>query len=176
MKTKTLRNVFQDLLTDPNHQSAIMKSITFEEPVGDDRGTIRIASSEPIVPQFKQLEPLKMVKRDPSKDYIPSSSSTSSADTIVTVAMRKSLGYFLFVVSLSQCRFSRCSSSRLVLFLCVFKVNVTVRFIFLIQVKPQHLLPVTGPIILFHIRLIIPVVIRHYLFIHTHLKCFNWRV
>lgn len=69
-----------------------MKSITFEETAGDDRGTTVLTSNEPVIPQFKQLEPLKMVKRDPSKDFIPSSSSTSSADTIVTVAMRKSLG------------------------------------------------------------------------------------
>ena len=42
-------------------------------------------SSQPTVvsPQFKQLEPLKMVKRDISKDFLPSSSSTSSADTII---------------------------------------------------------------------------------------------
>jgi len=33
-----------------------------------------------------------MVKRDLSKEFIPSSSSTSSADTIVNVAMKKSLG------------------------------------------------------------------------------------
>ncbi len=49
-------------------------------------------TNETITPQFKQLEPLKMVKRDLSKEYIPSSSSTSSADTIVTVAIKKTLG------------------------------------------------------------------------------------
>ncbi|CAF0819125.1 unnamed protein product [Rotaria sordida] len=71
--------------------TTIIKTITFEEINEDDLGGKK-ATNENIVSQFKQLEPLKMVKRDHSKDFIPSSSSTSSADTIVTVAMRKSLG------------------------------------------------------------------------------------
>lgn len=71
--------------------TTIIKTITFEE-IGEDELGGKKLSNEPITPQFKQLEPLKMVKRDLSKDYIPSSSSTSSADTVVTVAMRKSLG------------------------------------------------------------------------------------
>lgn len=71
--------------------TTIIKTITLEE-IGEDESGGKKPSNEAIVSQFKQLEPRKMVKRDPSKDYIPSSSSTSSADTIVTVAMRKSLG------------------------------------------------------------------------------------
>jgi hypothetical protein len=86
----------QDFLTDdPNRTTTtattIIKTITFEEAGDDELGGKKL-NNEPIAPQFKQLEPLKMVKRDLSKEYIPSSSSTSSADTIITVAMRKSLG------------------------------------------------------------------------------------
>lgn len=72
----------------------IIKSITSEENLHETLagGRETRMNNEPIVLQFKQLEPLKMVKRDQSKEFLPSSSSTSSADTIVTVAMRKSLG------------------------------------------------------------------------------------
>ncbi|CAF4205658.1 unnamed protein product, partial [Rotaria sp. Silwood2] len=83
-----------NFLTDDTNRiptTTIIKTITFEEIGEDDLGGKK-PTNEKIVSQFKQLEPLKMVKRDHSKDFIPSSSSTSSADTIVTVAMRKSLG------------------------------------------------------------------------------------
>lgn len=68
-----------------------MKSITFEE-TSQDPFELSKHIHEPIISQFKQLEPLKMAKHNLSKDVISSSPSTSSADTIVTVAMRKSLG------------------------------------------------------------------------------------
>ncbi|CAF1170221.1 unnamed protein product [Adineta steineri] len=71
--------------------TTIIKTITFEE-IGEDELGGKKVTNEIVIPQFKQLEPLKLVKRDLSKDFIPSSSSTSSVDTIVTVAMRKSLG------------------------------------------------------------------------------------
>ncbi|CAF1287039.1 unnamed protein product [Rotaria magnacalcarata] len=71
--------------------TTIIKTITLEEIAEDELGGKK-AKTDVTVSQFKQLEPRKMVKRDCSKDLIPSSSSTSSADTIVTVAMRKSLG------------------------------------------------------------------------------------
>ena len=42
-----------------------------------------------------------MVKRDLSKEFLPSSSSTSSADTIVNVAMRKKFRFMKYnIVSL----------------------------------------------------------------------------
>ncbi len=69
--------------------TTIIKTITLEE-IGDDELGGKKVTNEPIIPQFKQLEPLK--KRDHSKEFLPSSSSTSSADTIVNVAMRKNLG------------------------------------------------------------------------------------
>ncbi|UJR15901.1 hypothetical protein I4U23_002824 [Adineta vaga] len=84
-----------NLLIDDTNRSptltTIIKTITFEETSEDDLGGKK-PNNETVTPQFKQLEPLKMVKRDLSKDFIPSSSSASSVDTIVTVAMRKSLG------------------------------------------------------------------------------------
>jgi hypothetical protein len=86
----------KDLLTDDTNRvlttTTIIKTITFEETSEDELRGKQQQTNEQIIPQFKQLEPLKMVKRDPSKEFIPSSSSTSSADTIVTIAMRKSLG------------------------------------------------------------------------------------
>ena len=85
----------EDLLTDdPNRTptTTIIKTITFEETGEDELGGKK-TTNETVTPQFKQLEPLKMVKRDQSKEFLPSSSSTSSADTIVTVAMKKTLGF-----------------------------------------------------------------------------------
>jgi hypothetical protein len=86
----------KDLLIDDTNRTTttttIIKTITFEETAEDNLGGKK-ATNETTIPQFKQLEPLKMVKRDLSKDFLPSSSSASSVDTIVTVAaMRKSLG------------------------------------------------------------------------------------
>jgi len=86
----------KDLLIDdtnriPTTTTTIIKTITFEETSEDDLGGKK-PTNEATIPQFKQLEPLKMVKRDLSKDFLPSSSSASSVDTIVAVAMRKSLG------------------------------------------------------------------------------------
>lgn len=94
----------------PYTTTTIIKTVTLEEPIDDDRTTttkretcITITDTKPssigmtiplqqqqqiVTPQFKQLEPLKMVKRDLSKELITSSSSASSADTIVTVGMR----------------------------------------------------------------------------------------
>jgi hypothetical protein len=84
------------LVIDENNRlpttTTIIKSITFEETVEDELGGKKSSTNDTIVPQFKQLEPMKMVKRDQSKEFIPSSSSTSSVDTIVTVAKKKSLG------------------------------------------------------------------------------------
>lgn len=76
------------------NSSTMIKMITSEETLNEELGGDgdKSRNNEPSVPQFKQLEPLKMVKRDQSKEFLPSSSSTSSADTIVTVALRKSLG------------------------------------------------------------------------------------
>lgn len=75
------------IIDDTNHPRTIIKTITFEEPLEDDSGDRlaleKITSQQNPIPQFKQLEPLKMVKRDISKDFVPSSSSTSSADTII---------------------------------------------------------------------------------------------
>lgn len=89
------RTVLKGLLIDDTNRSPILttiiKSITLEE-AGEDEFAGRKPSKETVTPQFKQLEPLKMVKRDLSKEFLPSSSSASSMDTIVTVAMRKSLG------------------------------------------------------------------------------------
>ncbi len=87
----------KDLLIDDTNRipttttTTIIKTITFEETSEDDLGGKK-PTNEATIPQFKQLEPLKMVKRDLSKDFLPSSSSASSVDTIVAVAMRKSLG------------------------------------------------------------------------------------
>ena len=90
-----LKREMKDLLIDDSNQTptttTLIKTITFEETPDDESGGKKL-SNEPVVPQFKQLEPLKMVKRDLSKEFIPSSPSTSSADTIVTAPMRKSLG------------------------------------------------------------------------------------
>lgn len=75
------------IIDDTNHPRTIIKTITFEEPSENDFGdriTLeKISSQQNPIPQFKQLEPLKMVKREISKDFVPSSSSTSSADTII---------------------------------------------------------------------------------------------
>lgn len=86
---------FLPMILATTNPSTIIKMITSEETLNEELGEgegERSQNNEPIVPQFKQLEPLKMVKRDQSKEFLPSSSSTSSADTIITVAMRKSLG------------------------------------------------------------------------------------
>ncbi|CAF3397944.1 unnamed protein product [Rotaria socialis] len=83
-----------NLLNDETNRiptTTIIKTITLEEIAEDELGGKK-AKTDANVSQFKQLEPRKMVKRDCSKDCIPSSSSTSSADTIVTVAMRENLG------------------------------------------------------------------------------------
>ncbi|CAF0736894.1 unnamed protein product, partial [Didymodactylos carnosus] len=79
--------------------TTIIKTITLEETEEDGekielRQPIKIAKetaitiSQPVVPQFKQFEPLKVKfpSRDHSKEF--TSSSSSSADTIVTVGMR----------------------------------------------------------------------------------------
>jgi hypothetical protein len=90
----SLKKETKDFLTDDTNRTTtttIIKTITLEETGEDELGGKKV-TNEQITSQFKQLEPLKMVKRDQSKEFIPSSSSTSSADTIVTVAMRKSLG------------------------------------------------------------------------------------
>lgn len=89
------------LVDDANRMRTIIKTITFEESFEDDSGeksssaaaTEKISSQPTVTPQFKQLEPLKMVKRDLSKDFLPSSSSTSSADTIINTKFNeRSLG------------------------------------------------------------------------------------
>lgn len=97
IECEEIRYIYMKLLpiTVPTTSSSmIIKSITSEENLHEELagGRETKLTNEPIVLQFKQLEPLKMVKRDQSKEFLPSSSSTSSADTIVTVAMRKSLG------------------------------------------------------------------------------------
>jgi hypothetical protein len=74
----------------------MIKTLTFDESMEDDfmrekefLSTDKISSQQNIIPQFKQLEPLKMIKRDLSKDFLPSSSSTSSADTIVNTRINE---------------------------------------------------------------------------------------
>ena len=70
--------------------------ITFDEPIAEDLGEKIFSTASAIndkgssqqqaafTPQFKQLEPLKMIKRDLSKEFLlPSSPSTSSADTVI---------------------------------------------------------------------------------------------
>ncbi|CAF1056669.1 unnamed protein product [Adineta ricciae] len=69
-----------------NRSRTIIKTITYEESTEEDVGeqtTEKLSSQQNPTLQFKQLEPLKMVKRDISREHIPSSSSTSSADTII---------------------------------------------------------------------------------------------
>lgn len=69
-----------------NRSRTIIKTITYEESTEEDLGeqtTEKLSSQQNPTLQFKQLEPLKMVKRDISREHIPSSSSTSSADTII---------------------------------------------------------------------------------------------
>ncbi|UJR30690.1 hypothetical protein I4U23_018211 [Adineta vaga] len=77
----------KDFVVDNGNRSrTIIKTITYEEPTEEELGeqTNEKVSSQPNqILQFKQLEPLKMVKRDISREHIPSSSSTSSADTII---------------------------------------------------------------------------------------------
>ncbi len=79
------------IINDTNHPRTIIKTITFEEPFEDELGekilSDKISSQQNPILQFKQLEPLKMVKRDISKDFFPSSSSTSSADTIINAKL-----------------------------------------------------------------------------------------
>ncbi len=80
-------NETKDLIIDDgNRTRTIIDTVTFEETAEDELGeknAEKISAQQNLTPQFKQLEPLKMVKRDISKEYIPSSSSTSSADTII---------------------------------------------------------------------------------------------
>ncbi len=76
------------IIDDSNRPRTIIKTITFEESLEDDLGekilSDKLPSQQNPIPQFKQLEPLRMVKRDLSKDFFPSSSSSaSSADTII---------------------------------------------------------------------------------------------
>ncbi|CAF4046693.1 unnamed protein product, partial [Rotaria sp. Silwood2] len=74
------------IINDANRTRTIIKTITFEESIEDELGEKKqekLSSQQNLNPQFKQLEPLKMIKRDLSKEFLPSSSSTSSADTII---------------------------------------------------------------------------------------------
>ncbi|CAF2975896.1 unnamed protein product, partial [Rotaria socialis] len=74
------------IINDSSRTGTIIKSITLEETNEDELGENKLdklSSQQNVTPQFKQLEPLKMVKRDISKEFLPSSSSTSSADTII---------------------------------------------------------------------------------------------
>ena len=82
------KNPLKDLIiNDTNNSRTLIKTITLEETseneLGDKYLADKMSSQQNSIPQFKQLEPLKMVKRDLSKEFVPSSSSTSSADTIV---------------------------------------------------------------------------------------------
>lgn len=82
------KNPLKDLIiNDTNNSRTLIKTITLEETseneFGDKYLADKMSSQQNSIPQFKQLEPLKMVKRDLSKEFVPSSSSTSSADTIV---------------------------------------------------------------------------------------------
>ncbi|CAM4761290.1 unnamed protein product [Rotaria magnacalcarata] len=74
------------IINDSSRTGTIIKSITLEETNEDALGETKLdklSSQQNVTPQFKQLEPLKMIKRDISKEFFPSSSSTSSADTII---------------------------------------------------------------------------------------------
>ena len=79
------------IIDDTSFTRTIIKTITFEEPFESDLGerilSEKLTSQQNPCPQFKQLEPLKMVKRDLSKEFFPSSSSTSSADTIINTKL-----------------------------------------------------------------------------------------
>jgi len=82
------KNPLKDLIiNDTNNSRTLIKTITLEETseneFGDKYLADKMSSQQNSIPQFKQLEPLKMVKRDLSKEFVPSSSSTSSADTII---------------------------------------------------------------------------------------------
>ncbi|CAF3679720.1 unnamed protein product, partial [Rotaria sordida] len=80
------------IINDTNQIYTIIKTITFEESIEDELGEKKqekISSQQSLSPQFKQLEPLKMIKRDLSKDFLPSSSSTSSADTIINAKIHE---------------------------------------------------------------------------------------
>ncbi|CAF1526533.1 unnamed protein product [Rotaria sp. Silwood1] len=80
------------IINDTIRPRTIIKTITFEETIEDELGEKKqekISSQQILNPQFKQLEPLKMIKRDLSKDFLPSSSSTSSADTIINTKIHE---------------------------------------------------------------------------------------
>jgi hypothetical protein len=71
-------------IDDIHRTHTIIKTITFESSIEDELGEGPSSTSQSnSTPQFKQLEPLKMVKRDLSKDFLTSSPSTSSADTVI---------------------------------------------------------------------------------------------